>query len=105
LAVRLNGPKAEGKNVTLNVDFTDLKKQYALVVEDGVLDYHPKFADKPDATLTLTKSTLDNIQLKTTTLEQAIASGDLKVDGNADAFSNFLGLLDNYPFWFHIVTP
>ena len=35
LAVRLNGPKAAGKKIVLNVSFTDLKKQYALVVENA----------------------------------------------------------------------
>ena len=42
LAVRLNGPNAAGKKIALNVDFTDLKKQYALVVENGVLNYFTK---------------------------------------------------------------
>src|SRR5262245_5983210 len=45
LGVRLNGPKAAGKVIKLNVDFTDLGKQYALVVENGVLNYHNKFVD------------------------------------------------------------
>src|SRR5215510_5043360 len=35
LGVRVNGPKAAGKKIVLNVDFTDLKKQYALTVENG----------------------------------------------------------------------
>ena len=41
-AVRLNGEKAAGKKITLNIDFTDLKKPYALVVENGVLNYATK---------------------------------------------------------------
>ena len=39
LAVRLNGPKAAGRNLTLNVDFTDLKKPCGPTVENGVLNY------------------------------------------------------------------
>ena len=38
LGVRLNGPKAAGKQITLNLNFTDLKKQYALMVENAVLN-------------------------------------------------------------------
>ena len=36
-----------------------------------------------DATLTLAKTTLDRIQLRQTTLEQAVTSGELKVDRQA----------------------
>lgn len=104
-AVRLNGERAAGKKITLNVNFTDLKQQYSLDVEDAVLNYSDKPAANADATLTLTKSTLDRIQLKEITVEQAIASGDLKVDGKREAFTDFLGLLDQFPFWFNIVTP
>jgi alkyl sulfatase BDS1-like metallo-beta-lactamase superfamily hydrolase len=35
LGVRLNGEKAAGKKLVLNVDFTDLKEKYALTVENG----------------------------------------------------------------------
>src|SRR5262245_61160639 len=105
LGVRLNGPKAAGKLIKLNVDFTDLGTQYALVVENGVLTYHTKFVDNPDAKLTLTKDTLDNIQLKQVTVDQAIASDALHIDGKKEAFTEFLGLLDTFPFWFNIVTP
>jgi alkyl sulfatase BDS1-like metallo-beta-lactamase superfamily hydrolase len=58
-----------------------------------------------DAELTLPKDTLDQIQLKQTTIDQEISSGDLKIQGRAEAFTEFLGLLDSYPFWFNIVTP
>jgi alkyl sulfatase BDS1-like metallo-beta-lactamase superfamily hydrolase len=74
-AVRLNGPKAAGKKIVLNIDFTDLKQPYALVVESGVLNYSTKPVANADATITLTKSTLDRIQLKDITPDQAIASG------------------------------
>ena len=48
---------------------------------------------------------LDRIQLGEINPEQAIASGDLKVDGCREAFAEFVGLLDKFPFWFNIVTP
>lgn len=103
--VRLNGPKAAGKKIALNIDLTDLRKRYSLVVENAVLNQAPRFLPQADATLTLTKATLDSIQLRETTLEQAIASGALKVQGSQQAFTDFMGLLDNFDFWFNIVTP
>lgn len=104
LAVRLNGPKAAGKKIGLNIDFTDLKKQYGLAVENAVLNYGKPLA-QADAKLTMSKATLDSIQLKEMTLEQAVARGDLKIDGKREAFIEFMGLLDTFPFWFNIVTP
>lgn len=104
LAVRLNGPRAAGKKIGLNIDFTDLKKQYGLAVENAVLN-HGKPLAQADATITLSKATLDAIQLKEITLEQAIAKGDLKIEGKREAFTDFMSLLDTFPFWFNIVTP
>jgi alkyl sulfatase BDS1-like metallo-beta-lactamase superfamily hydrolase len=83
----------------LNVDFIDIGKQYSPLVENGVLNYVNKFVDAPDATLTLTKDTLDSIPLKQITMDQAIKSGAIKIDGNKEAFTDFLGLLDTYSFW------
>ena len=103
-AVRLNGEKAAGKKITLNIDFTDLKQQYSLVVENGVLNHFKRPAPNADAKLTLSKNTLDRIQLREITPEQAVTSGDMKVEGRREAFVEFVGLLDNFPFWFNIVT-
>ena len=105
LGVRLNGERAAGKTLVLNLDFTDLKKQYGLTVENGVLNYAKKPVANADAKLTMSKATLDKVQLKETTIEQAIAAGDLKVEGRREALGEFLALLDNFPFWFNIVTP
>ena len=40
-----------------------------------------------------------------TTLEKAIMDGSLKIEGRREAFAEFMGLLDTFPFWFNIVTP
>jgi linear primary-alkylsulfatase len=58
----------------------------------------------PDASVTLTKATLDAIQLNETTVEAAVAKGDLTFGGRREAFGEFMGLLDTFPLWFNIVT-
>lgn len=105
LAVRLNSAKAAGKTLALNVTFTDLKKTYALTVKNGVLNYNEKSGVKADASLSLTQAVLNRVQFGEVTLDQAIASGDAKIEGNQAAFNQFLGMLDNFNFWFNIVTP
>jgi alkyl sulfatase BDS1-like metallo-beta-lactamase superfamily hydrolase len=104
LPVRLNGPNAAGKKIVLNLNFTDLKKQYALVVENAVLNYSNKPLEEVDAAITLSKATFDSIQLRKRTIEQAITAGELKVEGRRDAFTELLGLLDTFPFWFNVVA-
>lgn len=105
LGVRLNAEKAAGKNLVLNVNFTDLNKTYALSVENAALNVDEKAAAKADANVTLTKTTLDDVQLGQVTLEAAIAKGDVKVEGRKEALGEFLAMLDAFPFWFNIVTP
>ncbi|MGR2769169.1 alkyl/aryl-sulfatase [Photobacterium ganghwense] len=105
LSVRINPEKAAGKTFSINIDFTDLKEKYTLSMENSVLNYTSKVADKADASLTLSKSTLDDIQLGNITLEKAIADGDVKVNGDSQVFQDFVGMLDKFDFWFNIVTP
>jgi alkyl sulfatase BDS1-like metallo-beta-lactamase superfamily hydrolase len=106
LAVRLNGPKAAGKKLALNLDFQDLKTGYVITVENGVMNYaHGRQNPKADATLTLTMAALNSVQLKEATLDQKIASGDIKIAGRKEALGEFMGLLDDFPFWFNVVTP
>ena len=105
LAVRLNGPKAAGKNITLNVNFTDLRKEYGLTVENGVLNYAPTPVPNANARVTLTKAKMDDIQMGNVKLADAISANDVTIDGNRGSFDEFMGLLDTFPFWFNIVTP
>jgi alkyl sulfatase BDS1-like metallo-beta-lactamase superfamily hydrolase len=105
MAVRLNGPKAAGRKLTLNFDFTDLGRQYALTVENGVLNYAATLDPRADATLTIAKREIDRIHLGQSTMPQAIASGQARLDGRREAFGEFMALLDDFPYWFNIVTP
>lgn len=105
LAVRINPEKAAGKKIVINMNFTDIGEQHTLSLENAVLNHTTHYAAKPDVTLTLSKQTLDDIQLGQGTLEQKIASGEIKVQGNQQTFSDFVDLLDKFNFWFNIVTP
>lgn len=106
LAMRLDGPKAAGKRIVLNFDFTDVKEKYMLEMVHGVLNHTPgRQAKEPDAAISLTRETLNRIVLQETTLANAIASGDVKVAGAQPKLEELLGYLDRFEFWFPIVTP
>ncbi|HEY1139270.1 MAG TPA: alkyl sulfatase dimerization domain-containing protein [Lysobacter sp.] len=103
--VRFDGPKAAGKQMQLGVNVANLKQDYTLSVHNGVLTWNASRPAKPDAQLTLDKAVLDRVQLDQTTIDDAIASGDISVTGDRAKVTEFFGLLDTYPFWFDIVTP
>jgi alkyl sulfatase BDS1-like metallo-beta-lactamase superfamily hydrolase len=106
LAVRLNHPNAAGKVITLNVVMPDVKEKFVIYVENGVMNYTLDEQDNwADATVTLDRAVLDDINLRQTTLNQAITDGEVRIDGDADQFGNFVAMLDNFEFWFNIVTP
>ncbi len=105
LAVRLNSEKAAGKVFNINIDFTDLKSKYTLSVENAVLNHSQKQVKKADVSLIMSMKTLNDIQLKQLTFDQAIKEGKVKISGDKQVFVGFLAMLDNFGFWFNIVTP
>ena len=105
LAVRLNPDKAAGRKYAINIDFPDLEQAYTLSVENAVLNHTRKQWPNADVSLTMDKATLNAIQLKEMSLERAVADGKLKITGNAAVFEDFMASLDNFNFWFNIVTP
>ena len=106
LAVRLIGPNAAGKKLVFNAAFTDTGEQYLLVVENCVLNYTKgKQSAQADASLTMTRSALNEIALGEATLAEKLAAGEANIDGNPEKLAEFLALLDAFEFWFNIVTP
>ncbi len=106
LGVRLNGPKANGKKIVINWNFSDVNQQYVLNLENSALtDVPNKQAKNADATLTMTRQTLDAITLRKLTFPQAMQSGQIKVEGDPRKVSELLSLLDTFNPMFEIVEP
>jgi alkyl sulfatase BDS1-like metallo-beta-lactamase superfamily hydrolase len=106
LAIRLNGVKASGRTIILNAEFTDSAEPYVLTVENGVLNHAKnRRAENADATLILTRFALDQMVLGEATVDQTVASGELKIEGRREKLDEFFSLLDRFDFWFNIVTP
>jgi alkyl sulfatase BDS1-like metallo-beta-lactamase superfamily hydrolase len=106
LGVRLNGSKADGKRIVLNWSFTDVGEQYVLNLENSALTYTSgRQARDADATLTLARATLDAITLGHTTFERELASGGIRIEGDARKLAELMGMLDTFERDFNIVTP
>jgi alkyl sulfatase BDS1-like metallo-beta-lactamase superfamily hydrolase len=106
MAVRVNHPKADGKHIALNFDFPDVGESYAVELENGVLNHTSGLRlASADAAVTLDRATLDTITLGKTTMKDAIAAGEVKIDGDPTKLGELMSYLDTFPFWFDIVTP
>jgi alkyl sulfatase BDS1-like metallo-beta-lactamase superfamily hydrolase len=106
LSIRLNGPRAEGKTIKLNLDLPDTKDKYLLVVQYGVLQYHKdQQAEDADASLTMDRSTLNEIIGGKLKVEQGVVDGTIKLDGDPKKFEEFVSLLDTFDPWYQVVMP
>jgi len=61
--------------------------------------------DDADATITLSRESLNSIVLQQATLADAVAAGDVEIDGDQAKLNELVSYLDTFGFWFDIVTP
>jgi alkyl sulfatase BDS1-like metallo-beta-lactamase superfamily hydrolase len=106
LGVRLNGPKADGKHIVLNWRFSDTGEDFRVNLENSTLTWLPqRQAQEADATLTLTRATLNEILLKRTSFPKAVLLQDIKVSGNPLKLFEFLRLMDDFTPDFPLIEP
>ncbi|MGT2475215.1 alkyl/aryl-sulfatase [Paraburkholderia terrae] len=104
--IRLNGDRAAGKTVLLNLTLTDTKENYVVGVENSAIHYSKgKTSNNADASITMTRADLNNVMLGSTSMQKLVMSGGAKVDGNSQKLGEFISWLDNFDFYFNIVTP
>ena len=106
MAARLNAPKAEGKDMIVNLFFTDLDETYVLELKNSVLRYY-KRDPHPDANVTM--KITHELYLKMLTgqagLKDTLFSDDLDIDGSRLDLVSFFRLIDKPTGTFDIVTP
>jgi alkyl sulfatase BDS1-like metallo-beta-lactamase superfamily hydrolase len=106
LGVRLNAPRAEGKRVVINWNFTDLKQVYVMTLENSALTHVAgKQADDADAGVTLTRPAFDAITLKERTFVGSVVTGDVVISGNPLKLAELFSLFDEFPPNFEVVEP
>jgi alkyl sulfatase BDS1-like metallo-beta-lactamase superfamily hydrolase len=106
LAVRLNGPKAEGRHMVLNWKFTDTDESFVLTLENCALSYSEGLQSAAaDASFTLERATLDEVIARQTSFPEAVAAAKIKVSGNPMRLAELMALMDEFPRMFEIVEP
>ncbi|MFS0575490.1 alkyl sulfatase dimerization domain-containing protein [Sporosarcina sp. 179-K 3D1 HS] len=105
LAVRLNGPKADGIKININVSLSDSGDQFTIHLENSVLNIKKELDSNADVSLTTDKSTFYEITGGDQNLGQAKALNKVKFSGDENKFSEFLSLLDDFDNPINIVIP
>ena len=106
MAVRLNGPAAAGRNIILNFSFTDSGDQYVVDVSNGVLHHWAgRQRETADATIRLGRNGLIALILLGRSVQSLSESGIIEIDGDQAVLEELVSLLDDFEFWFDIVTP
>jgi len=106
VAVKLNGPKAEGKKITINVYLSNLNQEYTLFLENSVLFFKANKLDaNADVSLTTDQFAFYGIVLGLIKPEQAAAAGKLIISNDHTKLNEFLSLLDGFDPYPNIVTP
>jgi alkyl sulfatase BDS1-like metallo-beta-lactamase superfamily hydrolase len=92
--VKLDPEKAADANLTIGFRFTDVGEENALEVRRGVAVFHDTLPDETDATLIATKALLDRMLLGEISFAEAVADGELTIEGDSDAVATFFGYFD-----------
>ena len=107
--IKLNGPKAWDLSLRIawTVRTANQENLFGVQVRNGVLIYTPDLAiELADLILTTSKDGLAKLVLGSATLDELQRTGDITVeDGHLAGLAELFELVEQFPFWFNIVTP
>ena len=105
-AVRLNPARAAGRGMVLNWTFADSGRTFVLELDHSALTHTPgRLADRADAGFTLTRATFDAVMRREQSFAEAVAAGEIRVDGDARRLAELMAMLDEPAPMFPIVEP
>lgn len=105
MAGSLNGPRAEGVKLKLNLVLSDIGESHVLEIDNAVLHHHTAApAADANATLTLTKPIFLKMMTGTAGVKDTLLSDDLSIAGSRIDLLRFFALFDKATGAFPIVT-
>ncbi|MDU4249471.1 alkyl/aryl-sulfatase [Pseudomonas sp.] len=106
LGVRLNAEKAEGEDFAINLVLPDKNEQYLLELKNSHLN-NIKGVQSENAgqTVTIDRADLNRLMLKQVSPVRLVFEGKLKSSGNPLLLAKLFGMLEDFNFWFDMVTP
>lgn len=106
MASRVIGPEAFGKDILLNINFTDLNENYVLRLNNSVL-HHRKLAQdsRADVTLNISHELFIDLIIGDVGATDLMFSDELSIEGSKRDLVSFFSVLDKPKGVFNIVTP
>ncbi|MEZ4886264.1 MAG: alkyl sulfatase dimerization domain-containing protein [Chitinophagales bacterium] len=107
LAVRMDRSKAKGKKYVFNIVFPDINQTISLYLENQVLHNRVGvLAENPNATVTMNKTTFNDIITQKSSGMKKYLLGEVKIEGNRDEYSDFQSMVETpFQLMFNIVEP
>jgi alkyl sulfatase BDS1-like metallo-beta-lactamase superfamily hydrolase len=107
VSVRLRHAEVAHLRTTTALTLPDVDERYVLELSNGVLHHRPVAGEPPaevDATVTMPRARLNQL-LGEVDVAALLADDDVTVEGDAVTFRAMLEHLDDFEFWFDIVSP
>ena len=106
LGIRLNGPNAAGREVTLNLVVSDTNEEAVIRLANGSLSHsYERRAADADGEVTTTRETLNKLVAAELTVEEALESGEITVEPDPAPLIEVFSLLDTFSMWFPVIEP
>ncbi|WP_156780270.1 alkyl/aryl-sulfatase [Glaciecola sp. HTCC2999] len=106
LAVKVNAKRAESEAFKINFTFTDEGREYLVELSNATLtNIEGVTVQDADLSLTISREDWTLVILKQVALRDLLASGKASFAGDIRILNQLFSLLDEFPFWFNIVTP
>lgn len=104
LGIRLDSKKAEGLAFVMNLVTPDNKEKYVVELSNATLTAIEGFQhEKPDLTLTINRSDLETVMMGTKTLEELIANGTVKTQGDVSVIEKLKMALTQFEIGFEVL--
>jgi alkyl sulfatase BDS1-like metallo-beta-lactamase superfamily hydrolase len=107
-AVKLNGPSASKHHIEFDIVFTDRDESFRVFIGSGTLRHRrldSSSASDASTTVHTTVQTFISLTSELSTVDEAIQSGSLQVEGPVGPFTDFVSLLDQFDVFFPIIEP
>jgi len=107
LAIKLDGPAAAALgHIVFNWNLSDTGEHIRVRLSNGTLQGMVGLvADDPAATVTSSRGALDTMIATGATVDALADTGDLTIDGDADAIVAIWEHMESFPLFFNIVEP
>lgn len=106
LAVKVNAKRAESEAFKINFTFTDEGREYLVELSNATLtNIEGVTVQDADLSLTISRENWTLVILKQVALSDLLASGKASFAGDIRILNQLFSLMDEFPFWFNIVTP